>query len=219
VTLLNQVRLIIDEPNGPKFWPNTQLYDAINEASIEVLGSGQFDVSTATITATASAVYVALPTTIMIPKMLLSTDNIELPKTTYAALERDSVGWGTATGTSHVACVEFDCQTLQLYPIVSTAVVYKVVGIPYPVEITTGVEDIVANDMVSDAVRFWAGSVLFDATRPDISDTLRMEGQEHLQVAMRHKRNTQSHKIYHLSPASAINARRSGEISVLRNFR
>jgi hypothetical protein len=219
VTLLNQVRLIIDEPNGPKFWPNTQLYDAINEASIEVLGSGQFDMSTATITASANAVYLTLPTTIMIPKMLIGTDNVELPKTTYAALERDGIGWGTATGTSHVACVEFDCQTLQLYPIVNTPVVYRVVGIPYPTEITTGVEDIAANDIIVDAIRFYAGSVLFDATRPDISDTLRVEGLQTLQVAMRHKRNTQSHKIYHLSPAGDINARRSGEISVLRNYR
>jgi hypothetical protein len=219
VTLLNQVRLIIDEPNGPKFWPNAQLYDAINESSIEVLGSGQFDLSTATITATANAVYITMPVGIMIPKLIINPTNECLPKTTYAAMERDGFGWGTATGTRHEAFVEFDCQTIQLYPIVPTPVVYRVVGVPYPNEITAGVEDLAANEIIADAVRFWAGSVLFDATRPDISDTLRAEGQQTLQVAMRHKRNTQSHKIYRLSPASDLNARRSGELSVIRNYR
>ena len=148
MTLLNQIRTIIDEPNGPKFWPNAQLYDATNEASIEVLGSGQFDLTTATITATASSVFVTLPESIMIPKFILDTANVELPKTTYAALERDSVGWTTATSTQHLAFVEFDFQTLQLYPIVGSAVVYRVIGVPYPVEISAGTEDLTQNDMV-----------------------------------------------------------------------
>ena len=221
MTLLNQVRLIIDEPNAAKFWPNAQLYDAINESSIEVLGSGQFEVTTATVTATASAQFMTLPSTIMIPKFILTTgtQSRELPKTTYAEFERDSANWGTATGTEHIAFVEYDYSSVQLYPIVGSAIVYQVVGIPYPTEITTGTEDMSTNDMISDAVRFWAGSVLMDATRPDLSDTFRMEGQEHLQIAMRHKRNNQGQRIYSLSPAGRIDARRSGDLTTIRSYR
>jgi hypothetical protein len=221
MTLLTQVRLIIDEPSGPKFWPNQQIYDAINESSIEVLGSGQFELTTATMTATASASYAMLPTTIMIPKFILSTgtEGRELPKTTYAALEQESLYWGTATGTEHIAFVEYDYESVRLFPIVGTAIVYRVIGVPYPTEVAVGVEDMGTNDMVSDAVKFLAGSCLMEATRPDVSEALRVEGGEHLQEAMRHKRNNQTHNLWQLQPAGRINARRSGDMSVIRGYR
>jgi hypothetical protein len=213
--------LIIDEPGGPKFWPNQQIYDAINESSIEVLGSGQFELTTATITATASALYVNLPTSIMIPKFIVSTGTTgrELPKTTYAALERESLYWGTSTGTEHIAFVEYDYDAIRLFPIVGTAVAYKVIGVPYPTEVTASVEDMSTSAMISDAVRFLAAGCLMEATRPDVSEALRIEGGENLQEAMLHKRNNQTHQIWQLQPAGRINTRRSGDMSVIRGYR
>ncbi len=221
MTLLAQVRLIIDEPSAAKFWPNQQLYDAVNEASIEVLGSGQFQLTTATMTVTASAQYATLPTTIMVPKFILSTgtQGRELPKTTYANMEQDSPQWGTATGTEHIAFLEYDVETIQIYPIVGSAVVYHVLGIPYPTEIGLGVEDMSTDGSIIDAVRMWAGSVLMEATRPDVSEALRMEGAENLQDAMKHKRNNQDHRIWQIQPAGRMNARRFGDLNVIRGYR
>lgn len=219
MSLVSQVQIIIDEPSGPKFWPLAQLYDAINESSVEVLGSAQQEITTATVTASASATYLALPTTIMIPKFLLSTSGREIPMTNYGAMEQDSPNWGTATGTEIIAFMEFDVNNLRLYPIVTTPKVYYVVGVPYPTEVTTGVDDFTTIGSISTTVRFLAGSVLMEATRPDLADTFRVEGMGCLVDAMRLWRNQQGQRVWQLQPAGRINARRSGDLGVIRGYR
>lgn len=216
MTLVTQIKTIIDEPNASKFWPIAQVYDAANEASIEVLGSGQYDLMTATITATASQVFVTVPSTLMIPKFVLTTSNDALPKTTEAALEREGPNWGTATNTAPIAFLEVDQTTIQIYPIVTTSVEYRFVGVPYPTEITTGVEDFTSNEQYSFAAKFWAASSLMDATRPDLSDVFRSEGDEVYVMALRQWRNQQSHLLRTLRPAGAADARRFGDMSVIR---
>lgn len=218
MTLLNQVKTIIDEPGASKFWPLQQVYDAINESSIEVLGSGQYEITTATITATASTTFITLPTSIMTPKFVLNTNNSEIPKTTFADLEREGPGWGTATGTAPIAFIDVDINTIQIYPIVGSAVEYRIVGVPYPTEVTLGVEDFTQEENFALVAKFYAGSILMDATRPDLSEAYRLEGEQLMPMALRQWRNQQSHKIATLRIGNEVDARRRGSMDIIRSL-
>ena len=58
------------------FWPAQQIYDALNESMLEVWEDLELHTGTATMTATASAEFVSIPSTILSPKTI-SHGNVE----------------------------------------------------------------------------------------------------------------------------------------------
>lgn len=205
MAIVAEIQILLDDTAGV-FWTDQHVYDAANQAQMEVWAELRQDITVATITVTASQEFVTIPATIMIPQRIVSvsTDTkLEWYVTTHAKLEQDNREW-RAEGVSYPKWfVVFDYNTLQLHPKPDATYEYEVWGVRYPpTEITVGTEDITAEKMIKKAIVFKAAAMVAQMTRPDLFEAWMGEAQDYLRKAKRNWRKNQPHKFMRIVPAS-----------------
>jgi hypothetical protein len=100
-TLCDQIRTLIDETSSAVFWPNAHIYDAANEAVMDVYAEVQPVEGTSTMTFTTSGDLFALPETdLMVPKYLVLAPGVTVTQT-----------WDLVTQTWVVTTQSWDSMT------------------------------------------------------------------------------------------------------------
>lgn len=211
---LSNIRMAINDPDGV-FYTDNHLLDRVNEAHLEQWASATPQLTTATWTATVSAEMMDLPSSIMIPKYVVY-DNKQYWIATQADLEQYSSKWRTESVSQPKWFIRWSHNKIRVWPPPDDDYVMKVVGVPWPTEITSTNSHINIERSYDRAVEHKAAGSLLALSRPDLSEIHFAEAKA---LAYNYRvtlRNQQPHNIRRLHPANRINKAQSGNIAIGR---
>lgn len=217
MSLVGEVRQLLNETAGPVFWTDLKIYDACNEALMWVWGENKWQLTTSTMTFTASADLVALPSTLFIPQQIFGTDG-QYFETTLNLVEEWDRGWKSATPAYPREFIPWDVQTVRAYPKPDQTYTFRVGGVGYPSEIGAGNEDLIADHAAFHAVVFKAASLLLEYTRPELAEELDGYAQEHIYEHRKQLRNKLHYQFRKLRPATAFGNAQAGAIRPGKQF-
>lgn len=205
MSLVSEVRQLLNEPaaNAVKFWPDQQVYDALNEAQLDVYGEIGWGNSSATVNITSSTDMYEFPVGIMIPQRIyISPNGDELYPTTNVKLEQAMNAWRSASPAKPSHYIKFDGRNFRVWPKPDGNYTLTVVGEPYAVsEITGGSQDILGLDtQIRFAIIHRAAAILLEATQPDLADFYMGDVVEYVRNYIAGLKSTQGHNIMHLRP-------------------
>ncbi len=212
MSLVSDTRLLLSESSAV-FWPDQQIYDALNKAQLEVYRTTKpLGIQAQMPTMTGQAL-IKLPPSIMIPKYLMIGGKIYF-FTTHTQLEQHNPKWlETSTGfPKHWVIV--DAFYVRPYPRPDDDYNVIVWGAPWPTEITASVQDISAHRELKNAIIFRAASSLFEYTRPDLAEAYTLTSEEHLDRYKTQLRNNHPHNIQRLAPGSRLAMAQRGQIKL-----
>jgi hypothetical protein len=219
MSLVSEVRELLDESGGAVFWVSEQIYDALNEAILDAYASTRQEFGTATITFTASNADVNLPLSIWIPQTIVGTKGRYFP-TTQAKLEQFSRRWKDTKPGYPKHFVLNDYYSIMAYPTPDAAYEFVVSGVPWPMcgEVVDGNENPTLPRQIKDIIIRRTCSALLEYTQPTLSEqyfkeALEMEHDYRVQL-----RNRQSHKIRRLQPGTLFTRAQSGEVETGRRY-
>ena len=223
MALVDEVRKLLGEASAA-FWVDAQIRDAINEAQVCVYADHPriFETST-TLTIHGDYDFVSIPSGIMIPRYITSSDGKEYFNfISHADLEEYSGNWmDTSTGVP-VAFVVWSSEYLRVWPRPSTTRNYTLVGTPWPTE-CTALADPNLPWLVEDAVVSYATAMLFAQTRPDLTELHMQEYMDAMRDYLVQWRRAHPNTVTRLhpaarsgSPAALFAARQRGNVSVIR---
>lgn len=220
MSIVSEIREALDEASGAVFWSPEQIYTAANEAIVDVFSTTRHEYATATITLTASAFGVALPSTIMIPQVIIGTSSACYFPTTKAKLEQYCRTWRSTSASYPKHFVLRDVETLDVYPKPDAAYTFVVAGVPWPTvtELADGHEDITLPSVVRSAIVCRAVSELLEYTQPTLSQQFLSDAKSHEHEFIVSLRNRQSHNIRRLRPGTLFTRAQSGSVELGRKY-
>ena len=219
MSLVSDIRELLDESGGAVFWVEEQLYDAANEAVLDVFASLRQEYGTATITTTASVADYNIPATIMLPQYITGTGRKYFP-TTLAKLEQYNRQWKETTVGYPKHWVLNDVNSVMAYPTPDAAYLFVVHGVPWPSvgEIADGAEDITAASLLRRSITRRAVAELLEYTQPSLAEQFLREAAEAEHDYKVQLRNRQSHNIRRLKPGGIMTSAQKGVVNVGRRF-
>ena len=211
MSLYTDLQLALDETGGPVFWGTAQIYDALNASLMMTEGDSRYAQTTSTITITAGADLVALPSTgVMIPQALLTEEGKEVFSTTHALLEDWTARWRAEPASRPQWLVLWDALTLRVFPTADATYEYILNGVPWPTEITTSSDDITIDGHLKRAVVHSAAARLLELTQPSLADWHRSEADEARKRFRRRLRRSEGQS--RLRPGSAWQVAQGGRL-------
>lgn len=224
MSIVTQIRLILNDTGT--FWPDPVVYDAVNEAQWQVWAETRWSLTTATMTTSAGADIVSIPSTILIPRWIEGTNTNYNPPvvkrifpSTHRNLESFLRTWRSQEPGQPEFMVLWDATHLRLFPRPSDTRTWTIFGVGYPVEVTTVLQDLVGPNSYQDGILYLAASILFEPTRPDLADMYYKEAVSHILSFKKLIRNNQSHNIRTLRPATQrLEIEQSGQIGTTPSY-
>jgi hypothetical protein len=213
MSLVNDIKTLVDEPGVGVFWSDQAIYDAANEALVELWASTKWATTTATLTLTASADLVEIPCTIMIPQYYTGTGGRYF-LTTRAQAENWLREWKLQPKAYPKHLVVWDTEHVRPIPSPDATYTFTLTGIGWPVEINGGNLDVDGPTNLRTAIMYRAASTLLESTLPELADTMLKESMEAEDVFNIQLRNQQSHNIMRLKPATAFTRAQGGNIKL-----
>jgi hypothetical protein len=212
MTVFEQVRILLDEANGPVFWTDSHICDALNCAQLYALPTLPREALTRTEwIVLAGQELITIPSTIMIPKFVEDSSQQYLVSS-YTDLERYAKDWrGTSAGVPRYFVLH-DHSRIRPYPIADENYQFTLAGVPWPTEYTTSAVDPTSDPTLKSAIAHLAASDLLELTLPQLSDAYYSEGERLLNQFRKRSRNTHSHNIKRISPAIYFGNRQQGGI-------
>jgi hypothetical protein len=202
MSLVSDVQILLDESGGAVFWLDSQLYDALNEALVELYASTKPLKTSTEIFIPAGAGLVPLPTTYLIPLYIEDADK-RYDFTTLANLERLTRGWRGTPADIPQEFVMWDQFTVRPYPRADNDYIYTLWGVPYPTEISLFNQDVTLPFKLKKAIVYKAASILLESTNSQLADALAQTSSVDEQAYLRQQRNNQSHNIRRLKPPTS----------------
>ncbi len=193
------------------FWPADNVYDAINEAQVDLYADAKYVISTATMTLTASTDIFSLPTAIMLPQWIERGGKKYFP-TSQIRLEQYTQEWRKDPAATPKFFVVWDASHLRSYPKPDATYEFLLCGVPWPAEVASTNTDISGDRTYKDAVAFKAASLLMEATRPDVAEAFEKESQSAL-LSYRKTLRRQL-PLIRLRPGSKFTVAQSGDVKV-----
>lgn len=211
---LSNVRRYINDPDAVTY-TDSHVLDKMNQAHVEqwVLAGPQ--ITTATLTVTASTDIATLPTTIMVPQYFVY-DNRQYWTATQADLERFSSKWREETVGQPKWFIRWSHNKVRVWPRPDATYALRVVGLGWPTEITAISSNVGIDNLYNRAVEHEACASLLEVHRPDLSDIHAAEARKLGYSYRVGLRNQQPHNIRRLHPATRSNMAQSGSISIGR---
>lgn len=219
MTLISEIREVLDESGGAVFWVEEQLYDAVNEVILEVYAGLRCEYGTATITTTASTASYVLPSSIWLPQYITGTGKKYFP-TTLVKLEQYNREWKATSVGYPKHWVLNDVDSVMAYPVPDATYLFVVHGVPWPTvgEIKDGTEDITVASLLRRAVIRRVAAELLEYTQPSLADQYLAEAEECEHDYRVQLRNRQGHNIRRLKPGNIVTKANSGVVEVGRRF-
>jgi hypothetical protein len=218
MTLVEQVRMLLDEAGGGVFWTDSHVLDALNQVQILTLPLlPQPALVSVPWIVEAGTDLASWPPTIMIPKYVEDTSR-QFFVTTPTKLEQYSKGWrGTAPGIPEYF-VLWDAGRVRLWPRPDQDYQYTLVGIGWGTELTTSTTDIPSTTpTLNSALAHLAAASLLETTQPMLADAYNREASNLLREYGRTVRNTNSHNLQRIHPSSKFQMGQRQAIHVGRN--
>lgn len=214
MSIVTQVQNILNDTNV--FWPNQTLFDAINEAQLNVYMETKWAISSATFTLSSNTDVFTYPSSILLPRWIEGTNsNFQPPVvkrffiTTHRNLENFLRTWKSNNLGQPVYFVTWDATHLRCFPRpdnlgTGPGGVYQftLYGLGFPTEISDTVSNLVGPANYVQAVQNLACAILFEPTRPDLADMYRSLAEDQILAFKKRLRNNMSHNIRQLKPAT-----------------
>ena len=230
LTLIAIVRLLIDQATGTSgvslndypvsgdiFWPSQQLYDATNEVMIDYWGGLgnqsmpiQLTSSTFAVT-TAGFIFPFATTVIMQPSYIVlntttgsgasaQTINQKYWISDVTKFEQFDNNWRNYSPGQPKWFAVFDAFHIRVFPQADQTYTFEMYGVPWPVELSTGTEDVTCDAILKLAIAYKAAANILEATRPDTADSYVKESDELILRYRIRLRNQSSNNIRRLRP-------------------
>lgn len=178
MSIVTDVRTLVDEPTGGVFWTDEHVYDAINEQLLRIYFHEKgFRRISASMTITSGQEFVGIPSAIAIPHYIIYGEREYWP-TTYQMLERFSSNWRGETTAQPKGFVVWDHRTFRVWPAANGTYEMTVYGIGWPDEIGAGNEDISEDSTFKNCVAFRSASSLLQSTLPRQSAIYEQQARE-----------------------------------------
>lgn len=212
------------------FWPQQQIFDALNEAQLAVYAETKWATTTASLALASGVDIIPIPDSILIPRWIEGTNlNFQPPvvkrffPTTQRQLEHFLRTWrGDNTGQPIFFSL-WDATHWRVFPRpdgsgggVGGAYDFTVFGIGFPTEITTTTQGLAGPSNYDKAVEYGAVSLLLEATRPDLAQLYQAQADDAVLAFKKRLRNQQSHNIRTLRPATTqLELNQAGDVNEL----
>jgi len=216
MSIFTDTRLILNE-SSTVFWSDDQVYDAINQAQIDLYTDSEVKLSTSTMTAGAGVSLVAIPSGIMIPKYITGLGR-DFFITTQTKLEQHNKDWFATPPGYPKHWIQMGATILRPYPRPDITYEFDIIGAPWPTEVTASQQDITAPEEFKLAVAYRAAAELFEYTRPDMADGLLAQSDEHLMEYKQRYRNHNPHNIRRIRPGNRLSTTYRGTIRMGQGY-
>ena len=212
--IVSMVQTMLNESGPGIFWPVQQVYDAINEAQLEFDPIANFPIIQSTMTFSAGQDLVAWPNTTLVWPKYLEFSGRKYWTVSHAELERYDRNWRTTTFGQPKFFVLWSESLLRPYPLADQTYVFNIWGPGWPTEINSTNTDFAAPNLLKLAIAFRAASILFQYTRPDLSEANLAEAEEYEARYRIQMRKQQSHNIKRLRPGNSMTMAQGGNVRV-----
>lgn len=200
------------------FYPIDQVYDAVNEAQLQLYAQTKWATTTATLGLNTNDDLVVIPSSVLIPQYLEYNTQRYFP-TSHAKIEEYNRKWRLEPIGRPIFFVLWDAEHFRVWPRPDKTYDFLLTGIGWPAEISAGNTTITADRTYQSAVAFRAASILVEFLRPDLADFFESECQDALTRFKHTLRNAQSHNIRQLRPGTKFTVASHGVVRVGKNMR
>jgi len=205
-------------PSAGIFWPVQQVYDAINDAQLEMESIAYVPVATTSMTFTAGQDLHLWPsTTIMWPHYLEFTGR-KYWIVKHADLERWDRNWRNAQPSQPRFFVMWDEQHIRPYPRADINYVFNIWGPGWASEIVSTNTDIAVPPLLKTAISLRASARLFQQSRPDLAAADLKEAEQYEIKYRMQWRKQQSHNIKRLRPSGVMQMAQGGNIRIAKRI-
>ncbi len=226
MSLLIDLQIEIDETAGPTFYVIDQVYDALNQAQLEVWSNlKQWQLTSATMAIAPGTAITTLPlTSVMIPQYVIYvTQGVKIFPTTYAMLQDWQSGWMNEPPARPNWMVLWDAEHLRWFPPPDITYNFVLYGTPWPTEVTAatidaGTDPLTADPLVGQAIVKRAAAILLEDSQPVLADLKIQEAMDYETRYARQQRNAQGANTLRLRPGVAWDVAQQGDINVGRKF-
>lgn len=209
--LVADVKELVDDAGV--FYTNAHIYDAINEATLNLWALLKHDQVSEDIMVTAGQEYVSIPARIMIPRRIGSR-GIERFPVSLGDLERYDKAWRGATPGHPQWFAIWDAETFRIWPKADATYLYVVEGQGYPsAEVSGSTLDIATNHNLRKAIVFRAGANLVTNHRTDLRADWVALAEEYNILATEDIARQFKDKVFTMSPGNRAVKDRLGDIA------
>lgn len=205
-------------PSAGVFWPVQQVYDAINDAQLEMESIAYLPIGSTTMTFTASTDLHAWPNTVLMWPHYLEFNGRKYWVVKHADLERWDRNWRNATTDQPRFFVLWDEQHLRPYPVADQNYVFNIWGPAWASEIVSTNTDILVPPLLKTALALRASARLFQQSRPDLAKADIAEAEEYEMRYRMQWRKQQSHNIKRLRPSGLMQSAQGGNIRIAKRI-
>jgi hypothetical protein len=219
MSLVTDVRTLIDEPSGGVFWTDQHVYDACNEQLLRAYFHEKgFRRESATLTITSGQDFVGIPAAIAVPHYIIYGSREYWPST-YQMMERYSENWRGEEASQPKAFIVWDHRTLRVWPAADGTYEMTVYGISWPDEIAAGNQDITEDSTLKNCIAFRAASSLLQTTLPRQSAVYEQQAKELELKWHKHARGFRGQdKFNRLRPGTSFTIKQHGNPSLFRGW-
>jgi hypothetical protein len=217
MSVITDIRTLLDERSSAVFWTDQHIYDAANQAQLDIYASLKAQQGSAVMSLNSGQDIVSIPPTIMIPQYIEFNNKTYFP-TTHAKLEQWNRAWRGEALAQPKWFVLWDWEHFRVWPRPDQGYDFTLWGVTWPSEFSASNESITADRVLQAAIAFRAASYLLELTQPLLAAEMARESAEYETRYKTRLRNRQSHRPTALKPGTAFTAAQSGVISLGRKF-
>ncbi len=214
MSMVSEVQLLLDEAGGPVWWSLQQIYDALNQASIDLHMDCKMTNASADLAITSGADLVAIPTSdIMVPQYVVY-NNKRIFSTTQDELENWSRRWHDQPAAQPKWLVLWDWETFRVFPSSDANYTFTLWGLKWPDEIGVSTPSIPVDATLYRAIVLLAVAYLLEFTQPELSLTYMQEVEQFKQRMLTNFRNNLGANITRLRPGVGWSLAQGGDIKL-----
>ena len=201
-------------PSAGTFWPVQQVYDAVNDAQLEMESIAYLPIGSTTMTFTASQDLHTWPNTVLMWPHYLEVSGRKYWIIKHADLERWDRNWRNASFDQPRFFVLWDETHIRPYPIADQNYVFNIWGPAWATEIVSTNTDVLVPPLLKTALALRASARLFQQSRPDLAAVDLKEAENYEAKYRMQWRKQQSHNIKRLRPGNAMTQAQGGNIRI-----
>jgi len=219
MSLVSDVRTLLDETSGGTFWTDDHVYDAINQELLRAYFKERgARITSADMNCWTGNEFAALPQTIAIPRYITYAGKEYWPSS-YEELERYEQKWMGATAGQPKAFIVWDHRFFRVWPEPDADYTVQVWGIPWPTEIGASVQDISEPRIFKEMVALRAAANLLRSTMPQLSIAYQNEAKRLEHVWKRHVRNSKGlERMWRMRPGTRFTVSQHGNPNIWKGW-